>query len=63
MRVRRKHRWQRCGSSVGACGAVKERCSRTPLGAVVAESAVHSAESADSVRSQRGENAYYYYYY
>ena len=63
MRVRRKHRWQRCGSSVGACSAVKERCSRTPLAAVVAEGAAHSADSADSARSQMGVNAYYYYYY
>ena len=63
MRVRRKHRWQRCGSSVGACSAVKERCSRTPLAAVVAEGAADSADSADSARSQMGVNAYYYYYY
>ena len=57
MRARRKHRWQRCGSSVGACGAVKETCSRTPLAAVVADG------GADSARSQMGVGAYYYYYY
>ena len=57
MRARRKHRWQRCGSSVGACRAVKERCSRTPLAAVVAEGGADSADSADSARSQMGESA------
>ena len=62
MRVRRKHRWQRCGSSVGACGAVKERCSRTPLAAVVAEGAADSADSALSARSQIHPGAYFYYY-
>ena len=64
MRVRRKHRWQRCGSSVGASCAVKERCSRTPLAAVVAEGAADSADSADSAlsaRSQIDPGAYYYY--
>ena len=60
MRAHRKHHWQRCGSSVGACGAVKETCSRTPLAAVVAEGGADSAESADSARSQRYGGAYYY---
>ena len=46
MRERRKHSWQRCGSSIGACGAVKETCSRTPLAAVVAEGAADGADSA-----------------
>ena len=61
MRVRRKHRWQRCGSSVGACGAVKETCSRTPLAAVVSEGAADSADSVLSARSQIHPGAAYYY--